>query len=59
MWIHIISKRERRKSKRKVVENFPILNVLYFLWTTKNSKYALIFVDGGRSTIYENDLTMK
>ena len=44
--VHIINKREGKKSKREVAENFPFLNMVYFLWTTKNSKCCLFFVDG-------------
>ena len=44
--IHNISKRERKKAKnkREVVENFTFLNILYFLWTSKNDKCTLFFL---------------
>ena len=33
----------REKIKRKVVENFPFLNLPNFSWTTKNGKMCPIF----------------
>ena len=45
--VHIISKREGKKVREKLLKTFFFQNMVYFLWTIKNGKCGLFFVDGG------------